>query len=61
MSTPSSLPRAPHPHLRSHGERASAVPTVSQPSAGAPPIPTIGGFALKAIAHLKPPADTVKQ
>lgn len=59
MSTPS-LPRAAFTPSEKRGECAASVPMVSQPSEAAPPIPSIGGFALAAIAHIKPPAGVIR-
>jgi len=47
--------------IPNHSQRGQSAPSLPQTDRdGAPPIPTIGGFALAAIAHIKPPIGTVK-
>ena len=55
MTTPTPSPRVPT--LSRRGESAAAVPQTVE---AAPPIPTIGGFLLAAIAHIKPPKGLVQ-
>lgn len=46
------------PGSRNRADSASLAPQAD--TGEAPPIPTIGSFALAAIAHIKPPAGVVK-
>lgn len=57
MSTLSPSPRAPTPVSRPRGE---SEPPFPQTAGGSQSLLPVGGFALKAIAHIKPPKGVVQ-